>query len=246
MKFFKMALVAVAALAGSAFAGFYVDGSIGLMYSDYEVVDHDYYVSKTDANKTYSDSADGTFKVDGDRQRFSGVGPGFDLKIGYSWEYGALFSDFRLGWGFGTHDGDDYFIVKDCVNADVEKCLAHSEYELKQSSGLRFAAGAGFSISPWGGTNSLSGMGGFHFGASFGFSLIETSTEDSEYVNHRTTLSDLGLGLQVEVGKNWIVSEHWDTGISLVGSWDFPARYSDGIAPEDYYTIGVMIHVSRH
>lgn len=246
MKFFKIALLTISAFAATAFAGFYVDGSMGLMYSDLEVVDKEYYVAKDDVNKTLSKGDSNTFKVNGDRQHFSGVGPAFDMKVGYSWEYGALFSDFRLGWGFGTHDGDDYIIAENCTEKGAEKCLGHSEYELKQSSAFRFAAAAGFSLSPWGGTNSLSGMGGFHFGASFGFSLIETSTEDSEYVNHRTTLSDLGLGLQVEVGKNWIVSEHWDTGISLVGSWDFPARYSDGIAPEDYYTIGVMIHVSRH
>lgn len=248
MKFFKTALMVASVFAASAFAGFYADLGTGLTYSTFEVVDKPYYISKTDINKTYSDSSANTVKVDSDRQQFTGIGPGFDVKLGYAWEYGALFADFGLTLGFGSHEGEDNYPAKGCAYADTdtEKCIAQEKYELEQSSSTRFNAAAGFLLTPFGGTEAMSRMAGFYFGASFGFSLIETTTDDSEYVNHRPTLSDLGLGLQVEIGKNWIISEHWDTGISLVGSWDFPARYSDGIAPEDYYTIGVMIHVSRH
>lgn len=248
MKFVKAALLMISALVASASAGFYADIATGLSYSTFEVVDKPYYVSKTDVNKTYSDSSANTVKVDSDRQKFTGVGPGFGLKLGYAWEYGALFGDFGLTLGYGSHEGEDNFIAKDCAyaNSNAEKCIAHDKYELEQSSSTRFNAAAGFLLTPFGGTEAMSRMAGFYFGASFGFSLVETTTDDSDYINHRATLSDLGLGLQVEIGQKWLIAGRWDTGFSVVGSWDFPARYSDGIAPADFYTIGVQIHVSRH
>lgn len=248
MKFFKTALMVASVFAASAFAGFYADLGTGLTYSYFQVEDKPYYVSKTDAGKTYSDSSANTVKVDSDRQKFTGIGPGFDLKVGYAWEYGALFGDFGLSMGYGSHEGEDYFVVEDCAYAktNAEKCIGHEKYELQQSSSTRFTAAAGFMLTPFGGTEAMSRMSGFYFGASCGFSLVETSTDDSEYANHRSTLSDLGLGLQVEIGQKWLIAGRWDTGFSIIGSWDFPARYSDGIAPESYYTIGAQIHVSRH
>lgn len=248
MKFFKTALMVASVFAASAFAGFYADLGTGLTYSTFEVVDKPYYVSKTDADLTYSDSADGTVKVDSDRQKFTGIGPGFDLKVGYAWTYGALFADFGLALGYGSHEGEDNFIVKDCAYADTdtEKCIAYEKYELKQSKSTRFNAAAGFSLSPFGTTEAMTRMAGFYFGASFGFSLVETSTDDSEHRSHRAPLSDIGLGLQVEIGQKWLIAGRWDTGFSIVGSWDFPGRKSEGIAPESYYTIGAQIHVSRH
>lgn len=248
MRFIKTTLLMLSAFAASAFAGFYADLGTGLTYSYFEVEDKPYYVSKDDASKTYSDSSANTVKVDADRQKFTGIGPGFDLKIGYAWTYGALFADFGLALGYGTHEGEDNFIVKDCAyaNSNAEKCIAHEKYELQQSSSTRFDVGAGFSISPFGGTEAMSRMSGFYFGASFGFSMVETATDDSEASNHSKPLSDLGLGLQVEIGQKWLIAGRWDTGFSIIGSWDFPGRYQEGIAPESYYTIGAQIHVSRH
>ncbi len=246
MKFVKAALLMVSALVASASAGFYADIATGLSYSTFEVVDKPYYVSNTDAEKVYSDSADGTFKVKGDKQRFTGVGPVLGAKVGYGWENAALFADLGFSWGYGSHEGDDYFVAKDCEEKDVSECLRHEKYSLDPSNSYRLFVGAGFSVSPWGGTGTMASMGGFHFGASFGFSMVNTTTENSEYKEHRAPLSDVGLGLQVEIGQKWLIAGRWDTGFSVVGSWDFPGRKSEGIVPEDYYTIGVQIHVSRH
>lgn len=246
MKFFKTALMVASVFAASAFAGFYADLGTGLTYSTFEVVDKPYYVSESDYKKVYSDSAANTVKVDSDRQKFTGFGPGFDLKIGYAWEYGALFGDFGLALGYGSHEGEDYSVVEEDITCAAKVCISHDKYELEQSKSTRFNAAAGFMLTPFGGTEAMSRMAGFYFGASFGFSLVETSTDDSERSNHRAPLSDLGLGLQVEIGQKWLIAGRWDTGFSVVGSWDFPARKSESIAPEDYYTIGVQIHVSRH
>lgn len=247
MRNYKLALFSVIAMAtGASASGLYLDASTGLVYSDFELKDKAYYVSKTDPELTYSKSSEDNFKVDSDRQRFQGFGPGFGVKLGYGWEYGALFADLGFTMGYGSHEGDDYFVDKDCSESDVEKCLRHETYELKESNSYRFSAGAGFHVFPFGGTGSLARMAGLYFGASFGFSLVETTTDDADYAEHRPPLSDMGLGLQVEVGQKWLIAGRWDTGISLVGSWDFPGRYQEGISPEDYYTVGVMIHVSRH
>lgn len=245
MRIMKVAMLLLSA-AGAAFAGgLYFDASMGFNYSDFTAHDNAYYVSNTNAEKVYSDSADGTFKVKGDKQRFTGVGPVFGAKVGYGWENAALFADLGFSWAYGSHEGDDYFVAKDCEEADVSECLRHEKYSLDPSNSYRLFVGAGFSVSPWGGTGTMASMGGFYFGASFVFSMVNTTTEfpDKE---HRGPLSDLGLGLQVEIGQKWLIAGRWDTGFSVVGSWDFPGRKSEGIVPEDYYTIGVQIHVSRH
>lgn len=238
----KSTLSWIAISFAGAFAGFYADLGTGLSYSTFEVEDKPYYVSEEDYHKVYSDSVDGTIKVDSDRQKFTGFGPGFDLKVGYAWEYGALFADLGLILGFGSHEGDHY----EADECSGRACVTHEKYELQQSSSTRFNVAGGFMLTPFGGSEAMSRMSGFYFAASCGLFVVGTSSDDSQRANYRSALGEYGLGLQVEIGQKWIIAGRWDTGFSVIGTWDLAGPYQQGIGPANFYTIGAMIHVSRH
>jgi len=149
-----------------------------------------------------------------DEREYSGFGlPAIDYKLGVAFGnvvtvYSAMSLAFSIG--DGTYAESEY--ENDHLNS-------YDEYQESGNWGMGAYWGLGFSVYPF--KNPGSVMNGFHVGYTAGISVMAGMVAGDE------DLAMTGLGNEIEIGKDWWVSDTWSIGVSASYLWLWPIEIFD-------------------
>jgi hypothetical protein len=92
---------------------------------------------------------------------------------------------------------------------------------------------------------------GFHAGASFGFSIIETQVEEEKSGvvdrNHGAIeiTSAPNYSLTFDVGHTWAINEKWNMGVALTAAFENPVESEKEYSMFNLHTIWVGLRFAR-
>ena len=91
---------------------------------------------------------------------------------------------------------------------------------------------------------------GFHTGASFGFSIIETQVDEEMAGvverNHGTIeITSLNYSLTFDVGHTWAINEKWNMGAALTAAFENPVEPEKEYSMFNLHTIWVGLRFAR-
>ena len=266
-KIFESCILVISILAAGASAkGLYLEGSLGIAKADYVEQERPRRLQQADDHvgecldiEGCKDTGPSGDYAPRDRVEYVGYGPVLDLKVGYGWEKLAVFGVIQGTYTEGFHVFDCYVMSKPVeYNGDHEGYAFHNhrvEYEdyLRYSElhsfSTRLFFGAGFTVFPF--AKKESPLTGFHAGASFGFSIIETQVEEE-----KTGVADRNHGaieitsapnysLTFDVGHTWSVNEKWNMGIALTAAFENPVESEKEYSMFNLHTIWVGLRFAR-
>ena len=266
-SFFKKGVLAFSLLAAGVPAkGLYLEGTLGIAKADYVEQERPRRLRQADDHVgecfEYSDCVNTGPTGDyapRDRVKYEGYGPVLDLKVGYGWEKLAVFGVAQGTYTEGFHEFDCY-VVEEPVeyNGDDDGYAFHNHrvehedylrYSELHSFSTRLFFGAGFTLFPF--ANKESPLTGFHAGASFGFSIIETQVEEEKSGvvdrNHGAVeiTSAPNYSLTFDVGHTWSVNEKWNMGIALTAAFENPVEFEKEYSMFNLHTIWVGLRFAR-
>ena len=108
--------------------------------------------------------------------------------------------------------------------------------------------GAGFTYFPF--AKEEASLTGFHAGASFGFSIIETQVEEEKagIVNRNhgaTEISVANYSIAFDIGHTWALNEKWNMGAALTAAFENPVESEKDYSTFNLHTIWVGLRFAR-
>jgi len=167
------------------------------------------------------DSRDGNGVVTYLKERvgeYSGFGiPSIDLKFGFSI---ANIMTIHSAIGMSFYSGEGVYSEAKYENGQLSSL---DEYLDPDRWGGGFYGGLGFSVYPF--KSPKSALNGFHFGYTAGVVTLvgESSCKDVNY-----EFEVYGVGNEIEVGKDWWISDTWSIGVSAGYLWTFLSFDDEG------------------
>lgn len=251
--------------AGVSAKGLYLEGSLGIAKADYleqerprrlqQAEDH---VNECFDGMDCKDTGPSGDYALRDRMEYIGYGPVLDLKVGRGWQKLAVFGVIQGVYTEGLHDFDCYVVDEpveyhgdDGNYAFHNHRVEHEEYlrysELHSLS-TRLFLGSGFTFFPF--AKKESPLTGFHTGASFGFSIIETQVDEEMAGvverNHGTIeITSLNYSLTFDVGHTWAINEKWNMGAALTAAFENPVEPEKEYSMFNLHTIWVGLRFAR-
>ncbi|WP_405324009.1 hypothetical protein [Fibrobacter sp.] len=266
-KIFESCVLMISILAAVASAkGLYLEGSLGIAKANYieqerprrlqQANDH---VNECFEHEDCVDTGPSGKYAPRDRVEYVGYGPVLDLKVGYGWEKLAVFGVVQGTYTEGLHEFDCYVVSEPVeYNGDDDGYAFHNHwveheeyirYSELHSFSTRLFFGAGFTFFPF--AKKEFPLTGFHAGASFGFSIIETQVDEEKSGvvgrNHGTIeiTSAPNYSIDFDVGHTWSINEKWNMGIALTASFENPIESEKEYSTFNLHTIWVGLRFAR-
>ncbi|SOE75478.1 hypothetical protein SAMN05720781_1626 [Fibrobacter sp. UWT3] len=258
-------LAACVVAAGASAEGLYLEGSLGIAKADYveqerprrlqQAYDH---VGECLGIEGCEDTGPSGEYAPRDKVEYVGYGPVLDLKVGYGWEKLAVFGVIQGTYTEGFHNFDCYVVGEpveytgdDDGYAFHNHWVEHEEYirysELHSLS-TRLFLGGGFTFYPF--AKKESPLTGFHAGASFGFSIIETQVDEEKNAvrdrNHGAMeISTLTQSIVFDVGHTWAFNERWNMGVALTAAFENPVESEKEYSMFNLHTVWAGLRFVR-
>ena len=251
--------------AGVSAKGLYLEGTVGVAKANYVEQEHprrlqqaeDHVNECLDFEGCEDTGPSGDYALR-DRVEYVGYGPALDLKAGYGWQKLAVFGVIQGSYTEGYHEFDCYVVSEPVEYTGDDDGYAfhnhwqeHEDYlrysELRSLS-TRLFLGAGFTYFPF--AKEEASLTGFHAGASFGFSIIETQVEEEKagIVNRNhgaTEISVANYSIAFDIGHTWALNEKWNMGAALTAAFENPVESEKDYSTFNLHTIWVGLRFAR-
>jgi len=178
---------------------------------------------------------DTEYEQNGDKDSFEGVGPALGFKAGVVIGKFTVYANLELGFAYGDYKIDDHRINRD----GDEYC---DRTEQKDVWGYRTFLGMGTSFYPFSDRRSV--MYGTHLGASAGFVAVGAGETVKNSVDVETkALSRQGVGVVLEAGKVWPITESVYLGGAVSYTMEVPVVMGEDYPDFDYNTLWAGIRL---
>ena len=257
--------------AGASAKGLYLEGSLGIAKANYIEQERsrrlrlaEDHVNECLGNEDCKDTGPSGDYALRDRVEYVGYGPALDLKVGRGWQKLALFGVVQWTYTEGYHDFDCYVasepVEYDGGDDDIYAFHSHfAEYkdylrysELRSLS-TRLFLGTGFTYFPF--AKEDTPLTGFHAGASFGFSVIETQVEEEKTGKEKNGIVDRNHGameistltqsIAFDIGHTWALNEKWNMGAALTAAFENPVESEKEYSMFNLHTIWAGLRFVR-
>ena len=266
-KIFKNFILMLSIMtAGASAKGLYLEGTLGIAKADYieqerprrlqQAEDH---VGECYDRSDCVDKGPSGEYAPRDRMAYVGYGPVLDLKVGYGWEKLAVFGVVQGTYTEGFHEFDSYVMSEPVeYNGDDEGYYDHHHkveymdylrYSELHSLSTRLFFGAGVTFFPF--AKKESPLTGFHAGASFGFSIIETQVDEEKTgVKDRShgaieITSAPNYSITFDMGHTWAINEKWNMGVALTAAFENPTESEKEYSMFNLHTVWIGLRFAR-